>query len=213
MTLLSKLLKEQTQSIETLKKENINLLTDLSSLVQGSTTSIFQRFDQVSVESGRNAAEMLEMMRQIRRQLDSVSGTKPTDSLSEQLENCIDRLYDLKDLGKEDFDIESPEAHSIAEDFVTILKALLEEVNLPDSSKADCKRKSGIGEEQGAADTPNAIKRRRMLTKMSGIVDSSHKVQVRRSSKWPYVYLESGWLTIYRLANTKCSIWTTHRVR
>lgn len=121
-------------------------------------------------------------MRQIQQQLNAVEESKQSNDLSQQLQECICRLYDLKDYAKGDLDIDSTEAQSITDDLVDILKALLVEVSFPNPRGDDRKRKRGIEDDLEAVKTDNGIKQRRVVKKMRGILDSSQTVQIRSSS-------------------------------
>ena len=121
-------------------------------------------------------------MRQIRQQLNVVEESKQSNDLSQQLQGCIDRLYDLKNNVKGDLDVDTTDAHSITDDLVDILEALLVEVSFPNPRGDDRKRKRDIEEDLEAVETDNGIKQRRVLKKMRGILDSSQTVQIRSSS-------------------------------
>jgi len=60
-----------------------------------------------------------------------VKEDKRSEDFSQQLQGCIDRLYELKDSVKGDVDINSCDALLITEDLVSILKAWLREISFP----------------------------------------------------------------------------------
>jgi hypothetical protein len=125
-----------------------------------------------------------EVMCEVQQQLSNVKGSKENDDLNQQLQECIDQLYELKSSTKGDLDINGSEAYLITEDLVSILKALFKEISFPNPREVDRKRKRGLGEEdQEATKTDNSIKEMRVAKKMRGILDSSQTVQIRDSSE------------------------------
>jgi hypothetical protein len=138
---------------------------------------------QQSMNSGfRDQTKFLEgMMKSLQQQLNASRASEKHDELNNRLQNCVDRLYSLREKYREDMDIDSPEASFITEDVVSIMKTILEEVEFPDVHQMNLKRKRD--ECDDTVEIDKHIKQKHVLKKMRGLLDSSESIQIRNMSE------------------------------
>jgi uncharacterized protein (UPF0305 family) len=166
---------------------------------------------QQSISSGfRDQTTFLEgMMKSIQQQLNASKASEKNDELNSRLQNCVDRLYSLREKYREDMDIDSPEAYLIAEDVVCIMKTILKQVKFPDMRQINSKRKRD--EDDDTADVDKRIKQKHVFKKMRGLLDSSESVQIRNRSE-NYLTLFILTLTRHRLAERSAITRQIHRL-
>ncbi|KAE9363369.1 hypothetical protein N431DRAFT_141622 [Stipitochalara longipes BDJ] len=183
-------LSRRLDQVETISGRNV---TDFTARLDASARDSTIQHEQVqesikvlaqglSTQFNSQSKLLEEMMREIQRQFQSVNESKRMVELGEHVQDCIDRLYDLKNSVKGDLDVDSEEAQLIAEDVVSILKALLHEASFLHPHEMNRKRKLGVMEDEDPAESESRIKQGRMIKKMRGILDSSQTIQIRQSS-------------------------------
>lgn len=159
-----------------LEKNATTLQNHVRETIESTITSQFNK-TQDSTQVLQDAIQ--ELLCQLNRPKKST----PKYDLSEQLQDCIDRLYTINDKVQGDLKFDLEESQMVIEDIVTLLKALLDELSLPCESEIIRKRKYETIDDDEAAQAEIGIKQERAFKRMRSLLESSHGVQVRRSSQ------------------------------
>jgi len=151
---------------------------------QGAIESLQQSLTVQLSKTHDNSQALHSTLQELLQQIRSSEKNPPQNNLSDELQDCIDRLYATNNAAAGDLNINSSEAQLVTEDLVIILKTLLEEVNLPCPIETRRKRKFDRMNDDEAAEAEAGIKQRRVFKRMRGILESSQGVQIRDSSQF-----------------------------
>jgi hypothetical protein len=170
-----------TDAIENNSTVQQNHIRGFISDLEQSVATGFSGQSQVFREQARVLNEILELQ----RQLNGTKDDKECDELDQHIQNCIDRLQDLKNSARGDWSVGNSEAQLIHEDLISILEVLLKQISFPKPWEVDRKRKRSIeGQDHEATETDKTIEQMRMRIKkrMKGILNSSQTAEFRDSS-------------------------------
>ena len=175
-----------------LEKNAITLQNHVRETIESTITSQFDKTqDRTQV--------LQDAIHEMLCQLNCPKKSTPKCDLSDQLQDCIERLYTINSKAHRDLSIDSAEAQLITEDIVDILKVLLHELSLPRPSEIIRKRKTSM---IGVDEAEIGIKQGRSFKRMRGLLESSQGVCIRSSSWFFYLFVQNYILIESRLAES-----------